>query len=132
MSRALVSALRSLVGIVAGYSLMGLIIYLVFEVGFGGVSYEASPLPVLLAAGLCAFLSAVAGAFVAAWLAGRAPFVHAAVMMVLVTLETTWLVTTGRTTDPVLFDAGAAATLLIGLACGAALYRRWRGGAAAV
>ena len=121
-----IAVVRTLVGIVAGYALLGLLITLVFENGLGGISYAESSLGVLLLAGFCGFASAVAGSLVAAFISGGRRWITAAVMSLLVVAETTWLVTTGRADGPVWFDALGALSLIAGIQLGALLYGRFR------
>ena len=119
--KGLLSFVRSLVGVVGGYALMGLLITMVQEWWFGGVSYRKSATLVLIAAGFLTFLCAVAGGWLAGWIAGRHPVRHGLVMSAMVAAETTWLITSGRTTDPVWFDTMAAGSLVVGLLLGSSL-----------
>lgn len=121
-----IAVFRTLVGIVAGYGLMGLLITLVFENGLGGVNYGKSSAGVLLLAGLCGFASAVAGSMAAALISGGRRWITATVMSLLVVAETTWLVTSGRADGPVWFDALGALSLIVGIQLGALLYGRFR------
>jgi type II secretory pathway pseudopilin PulG len=108
---------RSLLAVVIGYAVMGFLITLVQESWFGGVSFSRSALAVLAISGFLTFLSAVAGGFLAAWIAGHHELWHAAAMCLLVSVEATWLITTGRTHDPLWFDT-AAGSLLAGILIG--------------
>ncbi|HWM94894.1 MAG TPA: hypothetical protein VN493_29335 [Thermoanaerobaculia bacterium] len=121
-----IAVLRILVGIVAGYALLGLLITLVFENGLGGVSYAESSAGVLLLAGFCGFASAVTGSMAAALISGGRRWITATVMSLLVMAETTWLVTSGRADGPVWFDALGALSLIAGIQLGAFLYGRFR------
>lgn len=119
-----IRAARSVAGVLAGYAAMGGLITLVQETWLGGIGYHKSGAGVLALGGALTVLCAVAGGALAAWIAGRRPFRHAAAMCGLVTLETTWLIASGRTIDPLWFDVLAAGSLLLGLVAGAALV--WR------
>lgn len=112
-------ALRSVLAVVVGYAVMVVLITLVQEVLFGGVSYHGSSLGELAIAGPLTVLSAVAGGFVAAAVAGRAPLGHALAMGVLVAVEMTALLATGKLDGPLWFDFGAAGSLVVGLLAGA-------------
>ena len=120
----LVPPLRVLGGTFLGYLVMGLLITLVQEVGFGGVHYGDSSLLVLLVAGLGTFLSAAAGGALAAGIAGRGAWFAAGLMVALVGVETTWLVRTGRADGPLWFDVLAAVSLMVGVVVGALLWAR--------
>lgn len=124
--RKAIAVVRTLVGIVAGYALLGLLITLVFEKGLGGVDYGKSSVGVLLLAGFCGFASAVAGSMAAALISGGRRWTTATVMSLLVVAETTWLITTGRADGPVWFDALGALSLIVGIQLGALLYGRFR------
>ena len=115
------SAARSVLAVVAGYVAMGLLITLVQETWLGGVSFTHSPWSLLLVAGFFTFLSAVAGGCLAAWICSHHPVRHGLVMSAVVVGETTWLITTGRTYDPVWFDMAAGASLIAGIQLGTLL-----------
>ena len=115
---------RSIVAVMGGYALMGLLITLVQETWLGGVSYTTSTTGVLLVGGFFTFLSAVVAGAVAGWVAGHHPLYHAAAMCVIVACETTWLITSGRTWDPLWFDLIASGSLVMGLLIGAAALMR--------
>jgi len=114
-------AVRSVVGVLIGYALMVLLITLVQETWFGGVSYTKSPVGVLVVAGLFTFLSAVVGGYAAGLIAGHHPGWHGAVISLMVACETTWLISSGRTHDPIWFDTTAAGELVLGLMLGSLL-----------
>ncbi len=117
--KGLLTAARSALAVVVGYAVMVVLITLVQEVLFGGVSFYRSSLSELAVAGLLTTLSAVAGGFVAAALAGRAPLGHGLAMSVLVAIEMTALLSTGKLEGPLWFDLAAAASLVVGILAGA-------------
>lgn len=121
-----VAVLRTVVGIIFGYWLLAMLITVVFEWGLGGVSYSKSSLGVLVLAGICGFASAILGGAAAVWISGIRPWVPALVMSVLVVIETTWLLSTGRAEGPVWFDALGALSLIAGIQLGAAIVGRLR------
>lgn len=105
----------------AGYVLMVVLITLVQETWLGGVSFQKSGAGVLVAAGAGTVLSAVAGGAFAALVAPARPHLHALAMCVLVAVETSYLVATGRVGGPLWFDLAAAASLVVGILAGASL-----------
>jgi len=114
-------AVRSVAGVLIGYALMGLLITIVQETWFGGVSYTKSSIGVLAVSGFFTFLSAVVGGYAAGLIAGHHPGWHGAVMSLMVACETTWLISSGRTHDPIWFDTAAAGSLVLGLMLGSLL-----------
>ena len=67
-------------------------------------------------------LAAVVGGYVAGLIAGRSPMLHGLVMSCMVAVETTWLISSGRTTDPLWFDVMAAGSLVVGILLGSWLH----------
>ena len=118
--------LRTVAGVVFGYWVLAMLITLAFERGLGGVSYSKSSLGVLVLAGFCGFASAVIGGAAAVWISGIRAWVPALIMSVLVVIETTWLLSTGRAEGPVWFDALGALSLIAGIQLGAAIASRLR------
>lgn len=110
---------RIAAGFVTGYVVMVLLITLVQEVIFGGVSYQESSTGVLVGAGLLTVGCAVVAGWIAATIAGHRPWLVAAIMSLLVAAETTALVITGKVGGPLWFDALAALSLMAGLFAGA-------------
>ena len=103
---------------------MFLLIVLVQEGMFGGVTYSKTPLPQLLVAGFLTSGSAVAGGAVAVWCFGKPFFPPAIAICGLVVLETTYMIGAQRLDGPVWFDVMAAGSLLIGLMLGAFVIQR--------
>jgi len=126
MNSKLKLALLGLLGAVIGYPLMGFLITVVQEWMLGGISYTHSTLPVLFIGGIGTFLSAVAGGWVAARVVSFKTLLPNIIMIVLAIAETTWLVRTGRTTDPLWFDVIAASSLFIGIYLGAKINVLWK------
>ncbi|MDY7092701.1 MAG: hypothetical protein SX243_06985 [Acidobacteriota bacterium] len=117
---------RSFLAVVAAYAVMVILITLAQEGLFGGVSLQESAPAELFGAGLLTFLSAVAGGFLVAFLAGRAYRAHGLIMSALVVVETTTLVLTHRLPGPLWFDLLASASLIVGIVAGAELFRWFR------
>lgn len=116
---------RSVVAIVVGYAVFVLGASVVQEGLLGGVSFHDS-LSTLILAGLLTPLSAVVGGLLTAGLAGTRPFLHIIPMCVLVSMETTYLYTTGRVDGPLWFEAIAGASLIAGAIVGAWVWRQRR------
>jgi hypothetical protein len=108
--------------VVVGYAAMVLLITLVQEVLFGGVSFHTSSFAELVAAGGLTFLCACTGGFLAAVIAGRRAHLHALAMSVMVGIETTVLVLTGRVGGRLWFDLAAAGSLVVGIFLGAEVF----------
>ena len=121
--------IRTIFGIVIGYAIMVVLITLVQETWFGGVSPGRSSVAVLIAAGVLTAVAAVIGsvaATVIAWPLGR---VAALTMACVVVIETSVLVITGRVAGPLWFDLIAAGSLIVSIVAGAELWLRiaaWR------
>ncbi len=116
--------LRSVLAIVLGYVVMGVLITLVQETWFGGVGYQESSRSELALAGFFTFLSAAIGGAVGTRLSGSAKLVAGFVMAGLVVVETTVLLSTGGLSGPLWFDLLAALSLIIGILLGAAFFGR--------
>lgn len=116
--------LRIAGAVIAGYAVMVILITLVQEVWFGGVSWAGSSPTVLTVAGFFTFLSAVCGGATAAWTGGRGGGIAAGVMCILVAVETIALTVTGKLDGPLWFDVLASGSLIVGILLGAGLYRR--------
>jgi hypothetical protein len=111
--------LRALAAVAAGEATMVILITLVQESLFGGVSWTRSSPSVLFVSGTLTFLAAVLGGFVAGWIARGFPMLPALLIAAFIPVETTYLILTGRTTDPAWFDVMAASSLVVGLLLGA-------------
>lgn len=123
MTRKLLDVLRVLVAVLAGNVAMSLLITLGFK-WLGGVDFHTSSRGVLVLGGLCAFLSALVGGYLAAWISGRYLWVSGALLTVWVSFETVWLATTGRVTDPLWFTVLGALNLIAGILLGTWLRAR--------
>ena len=108
-----------LLAVVAGHATLILLITVVQEGIFGGVSYYTTPLPQLLVAGVLTTAGAVAGGAVAAWFFGKPYFPPALAMCGLIVLETTYMILSNRAEGPLWFDIMPAVSLLIGILLGA-------------
>jgi hypothetical protein len=118
------SLLRTLAGVLFGYALMVLLITLVQEGWFSGVAWGETPLGDLLLAGLLTCVAAVVGSMAATAIARPTGRLAALIMCVLVAIETTALIVTGRVGGPLWFDLAAAASLIVALLTGAEVVLR--------
>ena len=118
------SLLRGILAVVAGYLVLVVLITLVQEVWFGGVSFYKSSLTVLIVAGFFTFLSAAAGGLVAVLIAKSHRSIHTLAMCLLIVAEAIALIATGGTTDPLWFDTLASVSLIIGIVLGAFLLEK--------
>jgi hypothetical protein len=118
--------LRTAAGVVLGYAFMVVLITLVQETWFGGVSLNKSSIGVLVAAGLLTSLAAAVGSVTATSIARPFGRIAAIVMAGAVVLETTVLVATGRVSGPLWFDLVAAGSLIVSILVGAEVLLRAR------
>lgn len=115
-----------LLALLAGYAAMVVLITVVQEWMFGGVSYHTTALPQLLIAGGLTALSAMAGGAVAAWIFGQPWFPPPLAMCGLVVLETTYMISANKLEGPTWFDVMAASSLIVGILLGAYLMKSLR------
>lgn len=113
-----VQILRSLAAVIAGYLVIVAGTVLTFETMLGGIGYTKSSPTELALATLGALVSGLAGGMTAAWLAGRRPFLHAVGLLVPLGLDTAYVIFSGISSDPVWFDLGGSATLVVGALLG--------------
>ncbi len=118
--------LRSLLAIVAGYFVIVLGTTFAFEALLGGIGYHESSPGELALATLGAGLSGLAGGLTAAWVAGRRPLLHAALVLIPLALDTTYVLTSGISDDPIWFDLGGGLTLMAAAVLGGYLLERRR------
>lgn len=111
------SILRSVAAVVAGFAVITLGTLFTFLVVVEDFGYATSSLLELAIGTFGAVVSGVAGGFTAAWLAGRKPLAHAAALAIPIALDTASFLAAG-TTDPLWFDLGGSATLLVGALVG--------------
>ena len=112
-----------------GYGIMVVLITLVQETWFGGVSLGKSSLGVLVAAGILTSVAAAIGSITATAIARPFGRIAPVVMACVVVVETTVLVTTGRVSGPLWFDVMAAGSLIASILVGAEVLLRlaaWR------
>jgi len=105
----------TVLGVVVGYALMVVLITLVQEAWFGGVSWQTTPFGDLAIAGIFTMLAAFVGAAVATAIARTNSLLPAIIMALLVSLESTALVLTGKVSGPLWFDVLSALLLILAL-----------------
>lgn len=114
-----------LLALIAGYAAMNIGIFGVQEGLFGGVTFQETPLPQLLIAGLLTTACAVLGGAVAASIFRKPFFPPALGMCGLVIAESTYMIGSGRMPGPLWFDVMAATSLVFGILLGAFLFQMW-------
>lgn len=127
MSFTVRSGLRSFGAVLAGFAVIILGTVFTFTVlarNFG--YYTSSPLELVIGtAG--ALASGLVGGAVAAWLSARYPLRHAAGLAVPIALDTASIVAAaGPESDPLWFDLGGSAILLVGALVGGYLVAKRR------
>lgn len=115
MKSKILRGLRSLAAVLAGFVVVVVGTILTFEVVLGGIGfYKSSPTELVIAT-IGALASGFAGGLVAARLAGRHPLWHAAGLAVPIGLDTaSFLASRSPASDPLWFDLGGSATLVLG------------------
>ncbi len=122
MANRVLSSLRSVLAVLAGYVVIALGTTLTFEVLLGGISYHTSSAGVLALASVGAFLSGLCGGLVAAGIAGRTPVLHAVGVLIPITLDTTYVIFSGISNDPIWFDLVGSGTLMAAAVLGGYLW----------
>ena len=112
---------RSLAVVVIGYAVIVVLTTLVFR-EFDGLEYHHSSAGKLILGG--AFISAAGfvGGYVAAWLAGRAPFAHGSAVVIFLIVDTSVVISRGSR-DPLWFTLLSAFGLMAATVFGGLL--RW-------
>ncbi len=118
------SILLTIAAVAAGYVSMGLLITLVQELWFGGVSWVATPKGELMVAGLFTLLSGFVGAVIATLIVKQKRYVPSVIMAVIVCIEMTVLFKTGQLAEPLWFDFTSAALLIVAIIAGGVSARR--------
>lgn len=119
-----VRILRTVAAVVAGYAVIVAGTTLTLEVLLGGFGYYESSRLELAAASVGAVVSGLAGGFVAAWIGGRHPVRHALGVLIPLTIDTAFVLTSGISSDPLWFDSIASVTLMASTVVGGLLFAR--------
>ncbi len=114
MKSKILSALRSVGAVLAGFAVITMGTVLTFTVLLDGIGYHESSLAELAVATIGALASGLAGGFVAARLAARHPLRHAGALAIPISLDTASILASNASSDPWWFDLGGSATLLLG------------------
>ena len=119
---------RSFLGIAIGYFVIVGGTTLLFSLLPNSGAFTSSGYVELGVAGIMVFLCAACGGFLTAKISGRAPFIHAGLVGILIVAETMWIVTTGVGDAPVWFDILGGLNLLLGILFGTYLssYHKFR------
>jgi hypothetical protein len=118
MRRPVLRALRSVAAVLAGYAVIVAGTTLAFESLLGGIGYYKSSRTVLAIASVAAFVVGFCGGFVAAWVGGRPRLLHAAGLLIPLAIDTTFVVTSGVSSDPLWYDLAGSLTLVVAALAG--------------
>ena len=119
MTSTIRSALRSIGAVLAGFAVIALGTVFTFTILVGDFGHNTSGPTELVIGTLGALASGVAGGLVAARLAATHPLQHAAALVVPISLDTASIVASaGQESDPLWFDLGGSAILLLGAVVG--------------
>lgn len=110
--------LRAGLGVILGYLVMVVLITLVQEVLFGGVSWHKSTLTELVIAGGLTFASAVFAGILATRVVAGKSIIPALIMTGFVAVETSLLIFTGKIGGPLWFDLAGSGSLMVGILVG--------------
>lgn len=129
MTNTIRSGLRSVGAILAGFAVITLGTLFTFLVLVENFGYYTSSSVELVIGTLGALVSGLAGGLVAAWLAARHPLWHAAALAIPIGLDTaSFIASAGPESDPLWFDLGGSAVLLVGALVGGYLVARRKSG----
>ncbi len=112
---------RSLAAVVIGYAVIVALTTLVFR-EFDGLEYHRSSAGKLILGGAFIAAAGFVGGYVAAWLAGRAPFAHGAAVVIFLIVDTSVVIWRGPR-DPLWFTLLSAFGLMAPTVFGGAM--RW-------
>ena len=122
MTSTLVSVLRSVGAVFAGFAVITLGTVVTFTVLVEDFGYHTSSPIELLIGTIGALASGVAGGLLTARLAASHPVRHAAALVVPIALDTASIIASaGPGSDPLWFDVGGSAILLLGALVGGLL-----------
>jgi hypothetical protein len=114
-------ALRSVVAVVVGYLIVAAGTFLTFNVLVGQITVDSSTRQLILGT-IGAVLSGMAGGIVAALVAPKLPFAHAAGVLILIAIDTASVLAKG--TGPAWFDLAGSSVLAISVLIGGWLIAR--------
>ena len=117
---------RIVIAIVLGEVILVLGTTLAQETLFGDISWHTSTQLELALGGFFAFLAAVLAGAVAYLLVKKTTLIPIVILSVLVFLETTWLIQSGRSEEPVAVSIMAGGSLILGFWVGTWLVSKLR------
>jgi hypothetical protein len=128
MTPTLRSILRSIGAVLAGFAVIALGTVFTFTVLTSDFGYYTSGPAELMIGTLGALVSGLAGGMLSARLSATHPLRHSGALIVPIALDTASIITSaGPESDPLWFDLGGSAILLLGAVVGGYLVvRRWR------
>jgi hypothetical protein len=115
MPKGVIAVLRSIAAVVGGYLIVAAGTILTFNVLVGQVTINSSSLQLMLGT-IGAVISGLAGGVVAALVAPRLPFLHAAGVLILLAIDTASVLAKGP--GPVWFDLAGSITLALAVLLG--------------
>jgi len=118
------SIFRIIVAVFAGESMLGLLISIVQENIFGGISFNESPVFDLIFGGIGTFLCAFVSGVAAYLIVDKKTIIPNLIMSILITIESVNLILFSNSKDPFWFDTLAALSLLVGIWLGVLIYNK--------
>ncbi|MEQ8364414.1 MAG: hypothetical protein RIF39_04950 [Cyclobacteriaceae bacterium] len=106
---------KTLRGIVLGEIALILLTTLAQEVIYNGISYNTSPTLDLLSGGLLTVLAAILAGIIAAYAGGKGNYWPHVFISIIISIEMTYLISSGITKDPLWFDVLAGLSLVTGV-----------------
>lgn len=122
----LVSILKLVAIAVLGYLVIALGQTFVLELLLGGQLGLDSPPAILAAATLGTIASGLIGGYLAAWMGGTRPLLHALLVVVILAFDAVFVLVKHVGGNPIWFDLGGALTLMLATASGGWLRSRNR------
>jgi hypothetical protein len=123
MPKGVIAILRSIAAVVGGYLIVAAGTILTFNVFVGQVTINSSSLQLMLGT-IGAVISGLAGGGVAALVAPRLPFLHAAGVLILLAIDTASVLAKGP--GPVWFDLAGSIILALAVLLGGWIIARRR------
>ena len=117
--------IRILIAVIIGEIILVLGTTVAQEVLVKGLNWYSYSTNELFIGGLGSFLAAVISGAVAYGIVKRASVIPLVVLSVLVVLETSWLIQTGRSAEPIWFSALGGATLILGFWVGKIMLKKF-------
>src|SRR5688500_13671795 len=106
-------ALRSVAAVLGGYAVIVAGASLAFVPLLGWLGSYMSCGTALAIASVAAFVVGFCGGFVSAWVGGRPRLSHAAGLLIPLAIDTTFVVPSGVSSDPLWYDLAGSLTLVV-------------------